>query len=56
MGNGQRAFFFGNWITESNTENTGKFIAKAKVNLKKGFAPKAEADEASADACIRTDG
>ena len=43
---GQRTFFFGNWITEYNTEDTGKFIAEAEAKLKKGFASKPEADEA----------
>ena len=42
----QRTFFFGNWITEYNAEDTGKFIAEAEAKLKKGFASKPEADEA----------
>ena len=44
--NGQRTFFFGNWITEYNAEDTGKFIAEEEARLKKGFASKPEADEA----------
>ena len=44
--NGQRTFFFGNWITEYNAEDTGKFIAEEEASLKKGFASKLEADEA----------
>ena len=43
--NGQRTFFFGNWITEYNAEDTGKFIAEEEARLKKGFASKPEADE-----------
>lgn len=44
--NGQRTFFFGNWITEYNAEDTGKFIAEEEARLKKGFASKPEADDA----------
>ena len=44
--NGQRTFFFGNWITEYNAEDTGKFIAEEEARLKKGFASKPEAEEA----------
>jgi hypothetical protein len=44
--NGQRTFFFGNWITEYNAEYAGQAITELEAELKNDIKPKAKADDA----------
>ncbi|MDE2680035.1 MAG: hypothetical protein OSB29_01560 [Verrucomicrobiota bacterium] len=42
--NGQRTFFFANWIFEYNTKGIDRFIKEGEGEIKEGIEPKAKAD------------
>ena len=41
--NGERTFFFANWIFEYNAQGIDQFIKEGEAELKKGIEPKAKA-------------
>jgi hypothetical protein len=44
--NGQRTFFFANWMTEYNAKDIDRVIKEGEAELQNGIEPKAEADAA----------
>jgi hypothetical protein len=44
--NGQRTFFFANWVTEYNAKDADRVIIDLEAELKMGIEPKAKVDEA----------